>query len=420
MDNQPNQKIYKNFGVVETKASEDSPRTLIVQISDSLPDRSNDTVQPDGVITDNFMKNPVVLFAHNYTDLPIAKCIALKSTDTGILATVEFPEEGLYDKADTIFQMYKQGFLNAWSIGFMPKDYEPNDNGGYNFKSWELFEFSSVPVPDNPRALTVMRSKGINVDVVLEKGVLPFHETPKAPEDESWDAGEEVKKADVSDLKAMCAWVDSENAEDKTAYKLPHHKADGDHAVVWKGVAAAMEALLGARGGVDIPEGDRKGVYNHLAKHYKQFEKEVPEFKEISEVVVKIGDTEEVIKTLDDARETIDALTQENKTLKEQLEEKAGRKLSAKHEKLLKDAHDHMNQAMDMMKTVLDSVAQSEDDNDGDEGKQTELPLTKKLLNQINHAQTQMRETDKQVGLTLRLFKQIKEESKLKGGENNG
>ena len=32
--------------------------------------------------------------------------------------------------------------------------------------------------------------------------------------------------------------------------------------------------------GKDKPDGDRKGVYNHLVKHYKQFDKEPPEFKD--------------------------------------------------------------------------------------------------------------------------------------------
>ncbi len=72
----------------------------------------------------------------------------------------------------------------------------------------------------------------------------------------------------------MSTWVDTENADNKSAYKLPHHKAKG-HAVVWRGVAAAMSRL----GQTQIPEGDRQGVYNHLAKHYKQFGKEPPDFK---------------------------------------------------------------------------------------------------------------------------------------------
>ena len=43
---------------------------------------------------------------------------------------------------------------------------------------------------------------------------------------------------------------------------------------------AAMNALVsGARGGVDIPEKDRRAVYDHLAKHYADFGKEPPDYK---------------------------------------------------------------------------------------------------------------------------------------------
>ena len=83
---------------------------------------------------------------------------------------------------------------------------------------------------------------------------------------------ESAKKAEVDHLKKMCTWFNSEKPDLKSSYKLPHHKAEG-HKAVWRGVAASMAALLGARGGVKIPEEDRKGVYNHLKKHYKQFDK---------------------------------------------------------------------------------------------------------------------------------------------------
>src|SRR5574341_201504 len=63
--------------------------------------------------------------------------------------------------------------------------------------------------------------------------------------------------------------------------KLPHHRAS-DGAVVWNGVKAAMGALLGARGGADIPDDERRAVYTHLARHYRQFEKEPPEFPAIA------------------------------------------------------------------------------------------------------------------------------------------
>jgi len=126
---------------------------------------------------------------------------------------------------------------------------------------------------------------------VKEKKVIPYSihgDGAKAPEDESWNAGKELKKAsgNATRLMKMHAWVDNLadgfDASERKWYKLPHHKGDGAQAVVWRGVSAGMAALFGARGGVKLPTGDRKGVYNHLAKHYKQFDKEAPEFKDYS------------------------------------------------------------------------------------------------------------------------------------------
>ena len=82
------------------------------------------------------------------------------------------------------------------------------------------------------------------------------------------------------------AWYDPSQDEEgnappheKGAYKLPHHEIEGGRVrVVWNGVRPAMQVLLGARGGVDIPESDRKDVYLHLSKRYEEFDKDPPPF----------------------------------------------------------------------------------------------------------------------------------------------
>lgn len=132
----------------------------------------------------------------------------------------------------------------------------------------------------------------VKEDKVVSKSVIGFKDLGTLPESEPWDGPGEKAKADVSDLKLMCAWYDSEKPDVKSSYKLPHHKAEG-HKAVWRGVAAAMAALLGARGGVDIPSSDRRGIFNHLKKHYAQFDKEAPDFKMVEEQVLA-GLSEEI------------------------------------------------------------------------------------------------------------------------------
>ncbi|MEM2122918.1 MAG: hypothetical protein QXE79_04695 [Candidatus Bathyarchaeia archaeon] len=126
---------------------------------------------------------------------------------------------------------------------------------------------------------------------LFEAGAVPSHETAKADKERNWDSGEaatrlrrwaggpEKDRVDWAKYMKGFAWVDPESSDDYAGYKLPHHDIiDGELVVVWRGVAAAMAALLGARGGVDIPAGDRRAVYDHLARHYRQFEEEPPEY----------------------------------------------------------------------------------------------------------------------------------------------
>lgn len=126
------------------------------------------------------------------------------------------------------------------------------------------------------------------------KGAIPYHKTPLAPEEDKWDAGSEVKKAEVKDLKIMCAWF-ADKGENKTDYKLPHHKGDGDHACVWNGVRAAAAVLQGARGGADLGS-DKAAVQAHIGKHYGDFDKGDPPWKKGR--VVSINDFNEFIKIL--------------------------------------------------------------------------------------------------------------------------
>lgn len=173
-------KMLRKIFAATTKAVEDSPRTLIVTISTDSPDRSGDIVVPKGGDLDNFRKNPVVLYAHNYSGLPIATCIDLQVNEHSIVAKVQFPEKGIYELADIVYEMYTStpALLSAWSIGFIAMDYEEIEDddddeysswyGSYEFTAWEMLEFSAVPVPANPEALTQVRTLGFNPDTVKE------------------------------------------------------------------------------------------------------------------------------------------------------------------------------------------------------------------------------------------------------------
>lgn len=150
--------IFKTYPT-EIKQLEGEQRQMKFLISTDAVDRDNDILDPKGWQLENFQKNPVVMFAHDYKSLPVAKCLAIEKVAKGVEATTEFPPRGVYAFADTVYDMVKMGFLNATSVGFRPLEYEQaTDRKGFNFKTQELTEWSIVPIPSNPEALVQQRS----------------------------------------------------------------------------------------------------------------------------------------------------------------------------------------------------------------------------------------------------------------------
>lgn len=371
-------KIIRLKTKTEIKFGHEDDRTIDFIISTAAKDRDGDTIDPKGWILTNFLKNPVVLFGHDSWSLPIGRAENVRIEDGALKASVKFASAEMNKLADSVFQMVKAGFLSATSVGFSPVEFKRGDDG-IQFIKQELLEFSIVPIPSNPEALVT--AKGLDLspvkdwfknylddwektkdcaivsksqmnnacDVIrkaintVKKDTITFNEahpdgTPIAPEDEAWNGPKEVADADIDDLGAMATWVAQTGEEPKKGdFKLPHHRQRGSHAVVFRGVVAAMGALLGARGGVDIPDGDRRGVYNHLAKHYREFDKEPPEFKAVEGQALK--DTTLMLDSDGQIKNVLELLTGQLKSaLKETAElRKAVQEQSAQIEELTSD-----------------------------------------------------------------------------------
>lgn len=267
--------------------------------SDEVEDRQGEVISQDGWDLSNFKKNPVIQWAHNDWEPAIATAenIGFRTIEGKKRLTYKPKFHRKTPMSNYIADLVEEGIIKASSVGFKPIEQEEN-----KYTKAELLEISFVNVPANQNALALGVSKGYSTDVIktvmpsvkeaeikkLEsenKAVISYKKYPLSTAD-TWDASSETKEADTKDLKSMSAWYDSEKPDVKSSYKLPHHELSG-YKTNWKGVTAAMAALMGARGGVDIPEADRRAVYNHLAKHYKDFDKEAPEFKSADEIVEK-------------------------------------------------------------------------------------------------------------------------------------
>ena len=161
--------------------------------------------------------------------------------------------------------------------------------------------------PSNPDSINLMtlsmRSK--LQDMVQERKAMPAAKFPLADMEMKWDWSTEAANevlGDPPDWKRYAKahlYVDPEKSETKSGYKLPVAKMiDGKLTLVFRGVVAAMSALNGARGGVDVPDSEREKIYKTLERYYKMFDKEPPPMRSEEEVeFVKTESVEEQIET---------------------------------------------------------------------------------------------------------------------------
>ena len=123
--------IYRTLKLTEVKdVSTPTAMRLAFTVSDEIVDRDGDSLDAGGWTLDNFTKNPVVMWAHDYTKLPIARAIKTWIDGTSLKSVCEFTPDELYDdnyhglRGSTVFRFYLNGFLNAVSAGFYPIDWE--------------------------------------------------------------------------------------------------------------------------------------------------------------------------------------------------------------------------------------------------------------------------------------------------------
>ena len=216
--------VYKLMNVSVKQIGEESDRTLRFIVTNETQDRDDDILDFDGWDTTNFQNNPVGLYMHRYDTPPMARAtnIIMDSVQRQIIIDYQFPtlEQMASDPqfasehsrlTDTIYNMYKNGFMHAVSVGFRPFDFESIEGSafGRRYTEQELLEVSFVSVPSNPQALQLARSKGIiNEDMMktIERDIQEVEETYKQPDKVVEKVGSQLNRRNrrlLQDLKEM-------------------------------------------------------------------------------------------------------------------------------------------------------------------------------------------------------------------------
>lgn len=177
----------------------------------------------------NFKRNPLFLWAHDYWGdrPPIGKVDARIDKDAkALMALVTFDLSDPF--AADIHRKYREGFLNAVSVGF---NIIEMDEPSRKVTKAELLELSGVPVPADPKALAERQQRALTHDLTELLTRLTGETTP-------------TPNTDLSEL-------------------------------VWRGTALSMARLY-----LDTGDDDetREPEYRRLVAQYRSLGKEPPEW----------------------------------------------------------------------------------------------------------------------------------------------
>ena len=182
--------------------------------------------------------------------------------------------------------LHDKGRRVEWSYALPHIDYRMGDFDGREVRYLEKIEV--------PEVSPVLMGAGVDTRLLAIKGAksktaIPSHDAGTT--EENWSAADvrrNIKEDQgYSYYRRIFAWAptDTEDRAKKSTYKFPHHEVSADGApgaANMRGCSAAIAVLNGGRGGADIPDTERRGVYNHVAKHLRDGDKDVPELRSYS------------------------------------------------------------------------------------------------------------------------------------------
>jgi len=230
----------------------------------------------------NSGKNIPLLYQH---EEPIGIVTKIFEDDYGLYVVGEINLET--EEGRKAYALLKQGALQGLSFGYEVIQSRWMKDGTREILEVKLWEISLVTFPAQEKT-----------KIVAFKKVVPYQDLPLADEGTPWDADEarwrvakwassdgssEEEKIDWNKYRKAFLWYDEEAPNNFSSYKLPIATViDGQLKAVPRAIFAAAAVLMGARGGVDIPEAEKEKVKRHLEKYYEKMDREPPWSKEKS------------------------------------------------------------------------------------------------------------------------------------------
>lgn len=210
-------------------------------------------------------------YNHKIDDVPIGRVVKCAEDKKGLRYEAELSKEDDF-VVKRIAPAIKSRALKSNSFGFKVKQAEPRKGGGRLLKELDLWEISVVNNPCNSRA---------NIEGI--KGLVGFQDLWVDVKSTTWDAAAAMARVrahfgdDTDQFKSAFLYVDEAKSADEWDARLMiadivEGKLVANRVALYK----ANAALLGARGGVSLPEEAGEIVKSHIDRYFSRIGAEPP------------------------------------------------------------------------------------------------------------------------------------------------
>ena len=324
-------------------ATSDS-RTFTFVFSDETVDRYGDIILAHGWDLKNFNANPIALFCHDASSVDniMGRAKNVRVEGSRLVGDIEFAGADANPKAEVVRRLVEGGFLKTVSVGFAPIEWaqakDKSRPGGVDFTKSELLEISIVPIPANPNALVQAKAAGIDVDRLapLEsapEAVLPVAERSAPPMTKKGLYSVSYLASILSDLGYLSDTVNYEAAYEEDGSPVPAALLDAIKALGQVLVDMTIEEVSELVGGDDD---DDLGVVIGMSLKDSRLA--------LARSIVKLS-ADKIVGLATVARDLAAGRVVHVKTAEKAAFAplvRAGKAISAKNEKHLKAAHEHI------------------------------------------------------------------------------
>lgn len=188
--------------------------TFKVVASDETVDRAGEVIKVSWRELNNFFKNPVIIANHQYK----VENIIWKATNV-FVENEKLVVEWVFattELAQDVRKLYDGGFIKTVSVGFIPKERDPQHSN--IITKAELLEVSFVPVPCNPNALSLWKEI---VDDLISKGWIIKENEPEENDDQPESTPNEEVDQNVTNEE----WNENENNGDENSLDNENEKS---------------------------------------------------------------------------------------------------------------------------------------------------------------------------------------------------